>query len=157
MGCHEKKLLSQFGRGGKQAYCTICRKLQYEERKKQKREEKKESEELSVPYEERVELKYKRGRDREAKRKYKAEPGTIDRLYREQGGRCAICNKPFKLEQLFTDHDHVTGRPRGLLDMKCNFLISNAGNSIIPTSQSIEILESAIRYLRRFQSWEEEP
>lgn len=39
-----------------------------------------------------------------------------------QGGRCAICRKPPKIggRRLHVDHDHVTGRIRGLLCHYCN-------------------------------------
>lgn len=44
------------------------------------------------------------------------------RMYAEQEGRCAICSVPF--ENLPTrphvDHDHETGRVRGLLCFNCN-------------------------------------
>ncbi len=48
--------------------------------------------------------------------------------YLKQDGKCAICGrvKPFKRDAtasdcLELDHDHVTGRPRGLLCKNCNF------------------------------------
>lgn len=44
-------------------------------------------------------------------------------LWLEQNGVCQICNtKPTKMrKQLFIDHDHKTGRVRGLLCNECNF------------------------------------
>ena len=44
-----------------------------------------------------------------------------DRLYSDQEGKCAICRSPKSLEELEVDHDHSTGRPRGLLCKNCNF------------------------------------
>ena len=43
-------------------------------------------------------------------------------LYASQGGRCAICKtKPTRqYKRLSIDHDHVTGKVRGLLCMACN-------------------------------------
>ncbi len=44
-----------------------------------------------------------------------------NRLYAEQGGRCAICTRPKLLEELELDHDHETGELRGFLCKNCNF------------------------------------
>ena len=43
-----------------------------------------------------------------------------DRLYSEQGGKCAICKTPMALEELELDHDHGTKRVRGFLCKNCN-------------------------------------
>ena len=37
-----------------------------------------------------------------------------------QGGGCAICGQPPKSRRLHVDHDHKTGRVRGLLCFVCN-------------------------------------
>jgi len=43
-----------------------------------------------------------------------------DRMLEEQRGVCAICKKPEKNRKLAVDHDHETGRVRGLLCTNCN-------------------------------------
>lgn len=45
---------------------------------------------------------------------------THARLMREQGGVCAICGNPPKKRPLHIDHNHRTGRVRGLLCYRCN-------------------------------------
>jgi len=43
-----------------------------------------------------------------------------DELITAQGGGCAICGNPPKTRRLDTDHDHRTGKVRGLLCHRCN-------------------------------------
>lgn len=53
-----------------------------------------------------------------------------ERRLKEQDGKCAICHKPpfggrTNSKSLGIDHDHVTGRVRGLLCARCNWLVGN--------------------------------
>lgn len=43
----------------------------------------------------------------------------------EQGNKCAICKQEAKLQgrSLHQDHNHASGKPRGLLCGKCNQLL----------------------------------
>lgn len=59
------------------------------------------------------------------KKRYGITPEDYDRMLAEQGGRCAVCrtNKPRngRGDKVFdVDHDHATGKVRGLLCRKCN-------------------------------------
>lgn len=56
---------------------------------------------------------------REAKVKWKfgLEPERYRAMLLEQGGRCAICRIAFSTH---VDHDHKTGKVRGLLCHECN-------------------------------------
>ena len=47
------------------------------------------------------------------------------RLLAAQGGGCAICGNPPKTRRLHVDHDHKTGRVRGLLCHRCNRALPN--------------------------------
>ena len=64
-------------------------------------------------------------RDNYYKRKYGITLDDYNRMFAEQEGRCAIC----KTHQCATgrvlavDHDHVTGKVRGLLCQACNTAI----------------------------------
>lgn len=64
-------------------------------------------------------------RDYDWERRRHITPDEYARLFNLQGGRCAICGKSYKDESqmLAVDHDHKTGKIRGLLCRKCNFAI----------------------------------
>jgi len=48
------------------------------------------------------------------------------KMWEGQDGKCAICGKTFiKHSEACVDHDHETGKNRGLLCLKCNFGIGN--------------------------------
>ena len=63
----------------------------------------------------------------------------VEAIARSQNFRCAICGNPGKL---FIDHDHVTGKVRGMLCRKCNIGLGHFGDSA-------SFLASASTYLRR--------
>ena len=69
---------------------------------------------------------------------YNLTKENYEQLISTQNGKCAICGK--LTEKFDTDHDHITGRVRGLLCHSCNLLLGNAGDNI-------EILLNAIKYL----------
>lgn len=88
-------------------------------------------------------------RENEAKRLYGIGPEALLQLTESQGGICAICGgNPGKIGRrghhgrLHIDHDHATGRVRGLLCGNCNTMIGLAG-------EDPEILRKAIEYLGR--------
>lgn len=63
------------------------------------------------------------------KRLYGITKEDHDRMYRSQGGVCAICasvpSGPGSRGILHVDHDHATGKVRGLLCWKCNVGLGN--------------------------------
>ena len=62
-----------------------------------------------------------RAHDLSVGRVYGLAPGEYTRLYEEQGGRCYICHLATgKTKRLAVDHDHRTGKVRGLLCSPCN-------------------------------------
>jgi len=68
---------------------------------------------------------------------------TLDQyhaLFESQNEHCAICRRIPK--RFHVDHDHKTGRVRGLLCDFCNRLLGQAHDSV-------SVLQSAIRYLER--------
>ncbi len=71
------------------------------------------------------------------------------KLLDTQNQRCAICGSKGKRDKrrklpgcLYVDHDHKTGKTRGLLCQSCNTLLGSAKDNPV-------ILASTIRYLRK--------
>jgi hypothetical protein len=52
--------------------------------------------------------------------KYGLSNADYEVLFQRQGGKCALCKETARLE---VDHDHETGRVRGLLCHSCNVSI----------------------------------
>jgi hypothetical protein len=63
----------------------------------------------------------------------------VEDLRAKQGGTCAICGTSAK--RLVIDHDHQTGRVRGLLCDPCNTGLGKLGDTVAA-------IERAIRYLK---------
>ena len=62
------------------------------------------------------------GKKYNLKRKYNITEKQWDELYNKQNGCCAICKKPeSELKKILgVDHNHKTGKVRGLLCDNCN-------------------------------------
>jgi len=63
-----------------------------------------------------------------------------------QGRRCAICKNPPQKIRLAVDHDHKTGKLRGLLCSNCN-----TGMGLL--KDDAELLERALEYLLQGGVW----
>lgn len=74
--------------------------------------------------------------------KFGITPEQYDRMLADQNGVCAICERPPKNRRLAVDHDHDTGRVRGLLCWWCN-------NRVVPKLNTPHVLRRAIDYLER--------
>jgi hypothetical protein len=89
-----------------------------------------------------------RARDLDFQRKYGITLNDYRRMEKDQGGVCAICGQPETGERngkprfLAVDHDHDTGKVRGLLCGKCN-------PGIGYFDHDADLLECAIAYLKR--------
>lgn len=67
-----------------------------------------------------------------------------EELIEKHGNKCSICNKPgsaFK-KRLSVDHNHKTGRIRGLLCFRCN--------KILLGRHSIDSAAAILNYLLKF-------
>lgn len=84
--------------------------------------------------------------------KYGLSSSDYEILLEKQGGVCAICSKPETRTHhktgtpfsLAVDHDHETGRVRGLLCTKCNKAIGALGDNHEIISKVIMYLEAGL-------------
>ena len=82
-------------------------------------------------------------RDYHLRARYGITSADVDAMVERQGGTCAVCDgKPEHV-----DHDHATGKVRGILCFNCNQALGNARDDIA-------VLRGLINYLRlhRLQS-----
>lgn len=75
------------------------------------------------------------------KAKYGITEGQFDQILKNQEGQCRICWTRLHPGNSNIDHDHKTGRVRGLLCFNCNVAIGHFRDSPI-------LLERAAGYLR---------
>ena len=85
-------------------------------------------------------------RDLHLQARYGINRKEYDRLFKQQNGGCAICGDPPQShmggEAMFSvDHDHISGRVRGLVCRLCNSALGFARDNP-------ELLERMARYLR---------
>jgi hypothetical protein len=70
-----------------------------------------------------------------------------DSVFQEQEGKCAVCGNALRTAgrgSMATDHCHLTGKPRGLLCLRCNVALGHF-------KDDIAVLRKAIAYLERHQ------
>lgn len=92
----------------------------------------------------------KEARLRHVKRKYNLDANDYLGMILQQNNVCAICLQPEDavngagdVRPLCVDHDHSTGKVRGLLCNHCNALLGHA-------KDNITTLENSIEYLKRY-------
>lgn len=96
------------------------------------------------------EIMAKRQRCCKLKTTYGLSEADFERMVFEQGGVCACCGKspgeaghPKRFSYLFVDHDHKTGKVRGLLCHGCNSVLGHC-------HEDPAVLEAAIVYLKKW-------
>ena len=134
--CNKEKPLEDFGKTpdgfrGVTSKCKLCLKEKYKDRRKIYR------------------IKYKEiAKDKTLKRDFGISLIQYNQMLEQQNGVCAICGQPeinknrFGIIRLAVDHNHKTGKIRGLLCDKCNHFLGLA-------KENINILQNAINYLTR--------
>ena len=83
------------------------------------------------------------GRRDKLRRNFGLTPQDFKSLVSKQEGKCAICGSttPGGNRNWHVDHDHVTGKVRGLLCRLCNLMLGHSRDSS-------QILRAAISYLK---------
>jgi hypothetical protein len=138
--CGAHKPLDQFplqkgGRWGRHPLCKPCRAAQERERYQRYRDRI-----LATQAADPARREKQRWRD--LRRRRGASREQYEAMYKAQRGRCAICGTPHDV--LHVDHDHSTGRVRGLLCGRCNLALGHFRDDP-------EALRAAARYLREKQ------
>lgn len=73
---------------------------------------------------------------------YGLDPDKYISMHEAQQGKCAICNEEPKTKRgLHVDHDHESGKVRGLLCHGCNVALGSF-------KEDVTLLNKAIKYLR---------
>lgn len=125
--CELEKPISEFNKNSKGKYgvhsrCKICTRKQGKEI-------------------------YKRlGKNNYLQSTYNISELDLHALHTNQHGRCAICNTSIDLSERLkrsacVDHDHVTGKVRGLLCNHCN-------RGLGMFQDNVDVLQNAITYLQ---------
>lgn len=81
-------------------------------------------------------------RERYLQRKYGITEADYQALLDWASGRCWICFKPPKNRRLHVEHDHKTGRVRGLTCWRCNTLLQHANDDPAILERAAEYLET---------------
>ena len=119
----EDYYLNKETKDGRHTHCKECAKKISADRRANHPEKSKQSQR-------RAHLKYTFGI---------TEADYEDMLYK-QGGKCGICGSVSNGKRLAIDHDHETGRVRGLLCQQCNTALGLF-------KDQVELLKKAIDYL----------
>lgn len=72
------------------------------------------------------------------KMKYGVTRDQFEDMIKKQDNRCAICLKILK--KFVIDHNHETGKVRGILCWSCNTLLGMAGDDIAILKRSVKYL-----------------
>lgn len=136
--CGEVKPTTEFTRWksshGKWGFCSWCKECNN-----------KRSKEYRIDNPEKCKRTY---RNSVLKKRYGLTPEDLERMLRDQGNKCAICGKEIflfgssKKLTAHVDHDHKTGKVRGLLCQECNIGLGKF-------MDNTDYLLSAISYLKK--------
>jgi hypothetical protein len=137
--CRKKLPKTSFHK--KRAECKLCIKVQHKKYVLENPEKRKQAHDNWYKRSKKHKSEYYQKNHIKTKAKiYDISVEELTNLFNKSNGICAICNKKSNLS---VDHDHKTGKVRGLLCPRCNFGIGNLGDDIT-------ILKSAIEYLKGF-------
>jgi len=72
-------------------------------------------------------LRHYAARRPDLKRRYGISKLEMDAMVIAQDGKCAVCEQPLK--RVYVDHDHCTGKVRGIVCCRCNIRLSAVDDS----------------------------
>jgi hypothetical protein len=169
--CGIEKEISEFhkqkaGKFGVQPKCKLCDKKYSETYYKSHIEERNVYNELNKDYKKEYDRKRniknreknknqrllfpEKTRNTQLKSKYGITLEQYQLMFKEQNGVCAICGQPEVaidkrtniIKLLAVDHDHQTGKVRGLLCQKCNHGIGNFNDNQVNLQLAIQYLNN---------------
>lgn len=155
-GCRMAVPTTEFGknRSKKDGLASHCRRCRKGQTKKYREKNRGEINKRNLGYAERN----RDSRRQQGKKYYRSERGqemsrrnqlrvkyglTLEQhkqMYADQDGRCKICGELISYGKMQTDHDHDTGKVRGLLCRYCNLRLA--------VVEDAEFCEEAIKYLK---------
>lgn len=141
--CKDLKSLNEFGKDKttKSGLCYQCKKC----KGKYGRTHKIEMAGYKKKYRRSEKGKLK-GREQGLRSKFGITLKQYDEMFEQQNGVCLICGSAGECyRRLAVDHNHKTGKIRALLCSNCNNMIGLAKENVI-------ILQSAINYLKSFET-----
>lgn len=140
-----KAFLRKDGSQAYAGYCKDCAKIRAQKWYRKNHEQNKErARKIQANRRERG-LNQDRERWYKIRNKYGLSKDDWYVLYEGQGKCCAICAKQLTERWAFVDHDHITGKVRGILCTRCNLCIGQFEDN--PVS-----LRNAAQYLLRASS-----
>lgn len=98
------------------------------------------------------ECNQRRHRERLLKLQYSVTIEDYEQMLNRQDGKCAICGQTERelafgrksVRRLCVDHNHVTGKARGLLCRKCNSGVAMLGDDL-------SAIQRAYQYMRKYE------
>lgn len=142
--CSTPKPLEQFWRNrrrknGRCSVCIECRSTQNQKRYAENRAS------ILEADRNRYHKDPSKSREKHLKRKYGITIEDYNKLKTKQGCRCAVCNSHESIEKngvFQVDHCHETGAVRGLLCVRCNFMIGYSRDNHETLRSAADYLES---------------
>lgn len=78
------------------------------------------------------------------KRKYGISEKDYTQMVASQSNKCALCGRPPRKNRLSIDHDHKTGKIRGLLCAPCNRALGVLGDSVDGLGKAVDYLQASL-------------
>lgn len=136
---------------GRATWCKFCQRAYTQERRERDWEAAREAHRAWISTPEGKAIKAHSHR-RYWLRQYGLTVDQYEQMLTDQGGVCAICHKPERFvdprsgepRRLAVDHDHETGKVRGLLCGRCNRAIGHLGHDPESLARAADYLKAAM-------------